>query len=157
MIARGHAGILADIYKGTRLQATVESNRFLRSDVAVADVTLEARNFPFGLRKMLPLVVATWETGAWSIAVFRNMVPYERPGTGPVESELMEASVSNAQGDHVCGMVTLLLVELGGVGLGYLFLRTPARKSASTIRLSICETAVGVRYFEPAHRDPDGR
>ena len=90
-IARGHTEILATIYQGTRLEATVESIRFLRPDVAVADVTTAAHNFPFGLRRTLLLLVATKENDAWSIAVFRNMVPYERPLAGPVERELMSA------------------------------------------------------------------
>src|SRR5215470_7523215 len=66
-IARAHSEIFATTYKGTKLSPTVESVRFLRPDVAVADVTMESQNFPFGLRRTLPLVVATKEGGAWSI------------------------------------------------------------------------------------------
>jgi len=95
MIARGHTKILATIYKGTRIVAVVESIRFLRPDVAVADVTIDSQNFPFGLRKTLPLLVVTKESGAWSIAVFRNMVPHERPLAGPLERGLMAEGSQN--------------------------------------------------------------
>ena len=92
MIARGHTEILATIYKGTRISGTVGSIRFLRPDVAAADITMEAHGFPFGIRKTMLLVIATKENGAWSIAVFRNMMPFERPLAGPVEQRLMGQS-----------------------------------------------------------------
>ena len=88
-IARGHVEILSTMYRGTRIDATVEGIRFLRPDVAVADITMIGRHFPFGLSRTMLLVVATREDGNWSIAVFRNMVAYERPVAGPVERDLM--------------------------------------------------------------------
>jgi hypothetical protein len=35
------------------------------------------------------LAACTKEDDAWSIAVFRNMVPFGRPTAGPLERELM--------------------------------------------------------------------
>jgi hypothetical protein len=35
--------------------------------------------------------VATKEGDTWSIALFRNMVPFARPAAGPVERELEAA------------------------------------------------------------------
>ncbi|HUI56064.1 MAG TPA: hypothetical protein VLY04_13905 [Bryobacteraceae bacterium] len=36
--------------------------------------------------------VVVKEHGEWSIAVFRNMVPFERPTAGPLDRELLVAS-----------------------------------------------------------------
>ena len=91
-IAHGHAEILATIYRGTKLSATVESIRFLRPDVAVMDVATTSHGFPFGIRGTMLLVVATRQEGVWSIAVFHNMVPFERPLAGPVERGLTARS-----------------------------------------------------------------
>jgi uncharacterized protein (TIGR02246 family) len=142
MIARGHSEILATIYKGTRLRAAVESIRFLRADVAVADVTMESEHFPFGIRNTLPLIVATKEDGAWSIAVFRNMVPFERPLAGPLENKLIAKSRKAIEEISmlrrivkIVGTVALLLVAVAGAGVGYLYLRKPAQAQPSAIRV----------------------
>jgi hypothetical protein len=34
-------------------------------------------------------LVAAKDAGAWSIVVFRNMVPFERPPAGPLEETMM--------------------------------------------------------------------
>lgn len=89
-IARGHKEILSTIYRGTQINATVNSIKFLRPDVASADVTLRfVGNQPFGIEQTSLGVVATKEQGAWQIAVFRNMVPMARPAAGPLERERM--------------------------------------------------------------------
>jgi len=98
LIARGHAEILSTVFKGTRLSATVESIRFVRPDVAVADVTFRLQ-YPDG-RPFMPGhypgyssagIVAAKDEGTWSIIAFRNMVPFERPMAGPLERSMMEA------------------------------------------------------------------
>ena len=90
LIAKGHNEILSTVYRGSRNSATIESILFLRPDVAVADVTFrfvgEVR--PFGLEKSSCGLVCTRDSGDWSIAVFRNMVPFSRPSAGPLEREL---------------------------------------------------------------------
>lgn len=92
LIARGHAEILSTVFHGTRMSATVNDIVFLRPDVAVADVTFRLQPAPD--KPWLPKgsscgVVATKDAGVWSIAVFRNMVPFDRPMAGPLERELM--------------------------------------------------------------------
>ncbi len=102
IIAKGHSEILATVFRGTRLQAIVNSIRFLRPDVASVDATL--RLTPAG-QTWLPQwtslgIVATKENGAWSIAVFRNLVPFERPVAGPLDQELLEARILDEQVAH---------------------------------------------------------
>jgi uncharacterized protein (TIGR02246 family) len=93
VIAKGHNEILATLYSGSRNSAKVESIRFLRADVVVADVTFSFIGdvHPFGLEGSSCGLVCTKEEGVWSIAVFRNMIPFTRPTAGPVERELMRA------------------------------------------------------------------
>ena len=101
IIARGHDEILATIFRGTRMTAVVDSVRFLRPDVAAVEATLSlqrADGRPFSLGDSgVPMpstkasYVATKEGDTWSIAVFRNMVPFARPAAGPVERELEAA------------------------------------------------------------------
>jgi uncharacterized protein (TIGR02246 family) len=100
--ARAHDEILSTIFRGTRMTAVVDSVRFLRPDVAAVEATLSlqrADGQPFGfgdsLRGPMPSTkagyVATKEGDTWSIALFRNMVPFARPAAGPVERELEAA------------------------------------------------------------------
>lgn len=102
LIARGHDEILSTVFRGTRMTAVVDSVRFLRPDVAAVEATLSLRRAdgqPFALgdslRGPMPSTkasyVATKEGDRWSIAVFRNMVPFARPAAGPVERELEAA------------------------------------------------------------------
>jgi uncharacterized protein (TIGR02246 family) len=102
LIARGHDEILSTVFRGTRLTAVVDSVRFLRPDVAVVETTLSLRQgdglpFTFGDPSRPPMphtkagYVATKEGDTWSIAVFRNMVPFARPAAGPVERALEAA------------------------------------------------------------------
>jgi uncharacterized protein (TIGR02246 family) len=91
VIARGHDEILSTIYRGTRNCANVQSIRFLRPDVAVVDVIFSLRKEngqPFELRGSSCGMVVIKEGGNWSIAVLRNMIPFERPAAGPLEREL---------------------------------------------------------------------
>jgi uncharacterized protein (TIGR02246 family) len=95
VIARGHDEIFATMFKGTTLTATIEQIRFLRPDVAVASVVLALRQrdgTPWGaFPRSLASLVAVRDGESWSIAVFRNMVPFERPAAGPVERALAAA------------------------------------------------------------------
>jgi uncharacterized protein (TIGR02246 family) len=94
VIARGHDEILATVFRGTRLAATVDQIRYLRPDVAVVDATLTLRGADGEPVAMLPAghssagFVATRESGSWAIAVFRNMIPFVRPAAGAVERSL---------------------------------------------------------------------
>jgi uncharacterized protein (TIGR02246 family) len=95
MIGRGHAEILASVFRGTRNSAVVNDIQFLRPDVAVADVTFRLE--PTVDKPWLPPysscgMVATRENGTWSIAAFRNLVPFARPVAGPLDREVLEAS-----------------------------------------------------------------
>lgn len=40
------------------------------------------------LERALPAFIALKENGVWSIAIFRNMIPFERPPAGPLERSL---------------------------------------------------------------------
>ena len=95
VIARGHDEIFATLFKGTTLTATVEQIRFLRPDVAVASVVLALRQkdgTPWGaFPRSLASLIAVRDGESWSIAVFRNMVPFQRPAAGPVERSLAAA------------------------------------------------------------------
>jgi uncharacterized protein (TIGR02246 family) len=100
LIARGHTEILSTVFRGTALSATVNEISFLRPDVAAADVTF--RIAPMADKPWLPPfsscgVVATKEGGAWSIALFRNLVPYGRPVAGPIDRESIEATHAAAK------------------------------------------------------------
>jgi uncharacterized protein (TIGR02246 family) len=92
VIARGHDEIFATIFKGTTLTATVEGIRFLRPDVATVSVALALRQkdgMPWGpFPRTLAGLVAVRDGESWSIAVFRNMVPFQRPAAGPLERSL---------------------------------------------------------------------
>jgi uncharacterized protein (TIGR02246 family) len=88
LIARGHTEILSTVFRGTRNSGIVNDITFLRPDVAAVDVT-------FRLDPTCGMV-ATKENGVWSIAVFRNMVPFVRPVAGPLDQEILNASRSAA-------------------------------------------------------------
>jgi uncharacterized protein (TIGR02246 family) len=95
LIGRGHAEILATVFRGTRSSSIVNDITFLRPDVAVADVTFRIE--PMADKPWLPPysscgIVATKENGVWAIAVFRNLVPFGRPATGPIDKEALNAS-----------------------------------------------------------------
>ena len=94
LIAQGHKEILATVFRGTTNSATVDEILFLRPDVAVANVTFRFVGEPNPLKgsKASCGMVCTKDNGQWSIAVFRNMVPFERPAAGPLERKLMAAN-----------------------------------------------------------------
>ncbi len=97
-IARGHDEIFSTIYRGTKLAATVESIDFLRPDVAVLDTKFVLRkddgSTAFGIPYTSAGIIATQNDGIWSIAVFRNMVPFARPVAGPVEREFTQENTA---------------------------------------------------------------
>jgi uncharacterized protein (TIGR02246 family) len=95
IIGKVHDEILATVFKGTRNSATVNEIRFLRPDVASVDVTFRIQ--PMKGKPWIPPystcgIVATKDNGSWSIAVLRNMVPFERPTGGRLDEEFMHAS-----------------------------------------------------------------
>ena len=92
LIARAHTEILTGIHRGTRLAAEVNSVRLLRPDVAVADVSTRMTPAVLGPRAASACIVAAKAGGEWSIAVFHNMIPFERALPGPIERELMSES-----------------------------------------------------------------
>ena len=99
VIARGHDEIFATMFRGTTLTATIEHVRFLRPDVAAASVVMTLRQkdgTPWGpfLRTVASLV-AVRDGKSWSIAVFHNMVPFQRPAAGPLERSLAAAPPSH--------------------------------------------------------------
>ncbi len=101
IIAEVHGEILATVFRGTRNSMEVNDIRFLRPDVAAVDVTFRIQ--PIADKPWLPPYsscgfIATKENGEWSIAVFRNMVPFDRPLAGPRDRELWETSRSVCQG-----------------------------------------------------------
>jgi len=86
------------------MSATVNDIAFLHPDVAAADVTF--RIAPMPDKPWLPAytscgLVATREHGSWSIALFRNLVPFGRPATGPLDRELTDASRAAAASTNV--------------------------------------------------------
>jgi uncharacterized protein (TIGR02246 family) len=97
VIARGHDEILATVFRGTRLDATVDQIRYLRPDVALVDVTFTLRGAGGQPFARMPAgqssagFVATNESGIWAIAAFRNMIPFARPLAGAVERSLAGA------------------------------------------------------------------
>lgn len=91
MIARGRNEILSTVFRNARISATVQSIRFIRPDVAVAEVALSILTEdvgPFGQEQSQGGLVAAKEDGSWSIVVFRNMVPFQRPSAGPFERSI---------------------------------------------------------------------
>jgi uncharacterized protein (TIGR02246 family) len=97
LIGRGHVEILSTVFRGTRNSAVVNDITFLRPDVAAADVTFRIE--PMADKPWLPPysscgIVTTKENGVWSIAVFRNLVPFGRPVAGPLDREAWETSRS---------------------------------------------------------------
>lgn len=88
-IARGHEEILSTIYRGSRGSASVHSIRFVRPDVAVvdADLTLQTEHGTLAGTSNASMV-AVREGDTWSIVVFHNMIPFQRPTAGPIEHAL---------------------------------------------------------------------
>ena len=101
LIARGHDELFATVFQGTTLTPAIEQVRFLRPDVAVAEVvfTLKQKDgTPWrGFPRSIASLTAVREGETWAIAVFRNMVPFERPAAGPVEKSLAAAQSSSSQ------------------------------------------------------------
>ena len=100
VIARGHDEVFATVFKGTTLTPAIEQVRFFRPDVAVAEVVFTLRQkdgTPWrGYPRTIASLTAVREDGTWAIAVFRNMVPFERPAAGPVERALAAAPQSSS-------------------------------------------------------------
>jgi uncharacterized protein (TIGR02246 family) len=95
-IGRGHAEILSTVFRGTQLNATVNTVEFLRPDVAIVDVTLRLTapaESPWIPKYTSCGIVATQEEGRWAISVFRNMVPFDRPLAGQLDRELHAKSI----------------------------------------------------------------
>ena len=103
LIGKGHTEILSTVFRGTRNRAHVNDIVFLRADIALVDVTFCLE--PMTDKPWLPPfsscgIVATKEQGAWSIAAFRNLVPFDRPLAGAIDRETLEASRRAVPGAH---------------------------------------------------------
>jgi len=84
-IARGHAEILRTIYAGSRNRFTLESLRWLRSDVALAHVRaeLDAPAGPLAGRHAARFSAVLVRNGtAWEIAAFHNTLAPGQPPAG---------------------------------------------------------------------------
>lgn len=95
VIARGHDEIFSTIYRGTALEAEVEDIYFLKPDVALVNTKFFLRKhgtsfFP-GVAHTSCGIIAVKNDSMWAIAVFRNMVPFSRPATGPVDLQVASA------------------------------------------------------------------
>jgi uncharacterized protein (TIGR02246 family) len=87
LIRDGHDELFRTIFRGVRLAARPLSVRFLSPGIAVVEAEF---SYPGGMIlpgviRALAQYVAVRSGAAWEIAVFRNMVPFERPVAGPVE------------------------------------------------------------------------
>jgi uncharacterized protein (TIGR02246 family) len=81
-LAAGHQAIFDTVYKGTRLQADVESIRYVRPDVAVLNVDgqlVQADGVPVARRRSHALAVAERLVDGWRIVAFQNLVPVTEP------------------------------------------------------------------------------
>jgi uncharacterized protein (TIGR02246 family) len=89
LIRDGHEELLRTIFRGKTLAARLLSVRFLSGEIAVVEAEFSYPNgiLP-GVTRGLAQYVAVRSAGRWEIAVFRNMIPFERPIAGPVELEL---------------------------------------------------------------------
>lgn len=101
LIGRGHDEILSTVFRGTRTSGAVNDIRFLTAEVAVADVTFRIQPMPD--KPWMPRysscgIVVTKNGGDWTIAVFRNMVPFDRPVAGPLDRELLEVGRAAMEG-----------------------------------------------------------
>jgi uncharacterized protein (TIGR02246 family) len=79
-IAAAHKEIFAGVYKGSRIDATLERVRPLREDLAVLDIDArmtDASGKPFGPKRAHAMAVAERQAGGWRILAFQNMVPVE--------------------------------------------------------------------------------
>ena len=77
-IAAAHRKIFASVYKGTRIDATLDHVRQLRDDLAVLDIDAkmtDAAGAPFGPGHAHALAVAERQAAGWRIVAFQNMVP----------------------------------------------------------------------------------
>jgi uncharacterized protein (TIGR02246 family) len=100
LIAEGHNELFRTVFRGVTLACEATRVRFLRPDTAVveADVTYPNGILP-GVTRALVQYVALRGGGAWEIAVFRTMIPFERPVAGPVE-ERVRAAMSHPPHVH---------------------------------------------------------
>jgi uncharacterized protein (TIGR02246 family) len=80
---RRHAEVFAGVFRGTTLTLTVKKLRFVRPDVAIADIDTEVSGArlrpqgvavgPDGVLRSRLLMVLLKENGAWCIAAYHNV------------------------------------------------------------------------------------
>ena len=80
---RRHAEVFAGVFRGTTLSLTMKKLRFVRPDVAIADVDTEVAGAqlrpqgvavgPDGLLRSRLLMVLVKQNGAWWIATYHNV------------------------------------------------------------------------------------
>jgi uncharacterized protein (TIGR02246 family) len=97
LIGAGHDELLRTIFRGVTLASKVVSVRILAADIAVveAELSYPGRAILPGVTRALAQYVAQRSAHGWEIAVFRNMIPFERPVAGPVE-ERVRADMASA-------------------------------------------------------------
>lgn len=94
LIREGHNELFRTIFRGVTIAAQVLSVRFLTPDVVAveAEFTYPTRNNLPGVTRALAHYVAMRSPAPsgdhWEIAVFRNMIPFERAMAGPVEQRV---------------------------------------------------------------------
>ncbi|HLZ84717.1 MAG TPA: SgcJ/EcaC family oxidoreductase [Caulobacteraceae bacterium] len=96
LIGEGHDELFRTLFRGVTLASKVVAVRFLTADIAVVEADLSYPNgiLP-GVTRALAHYVAQRSDAGWKIAVFRNMIPFERPVAGPVE-ERVRAEMAQA-------------------------------------------------------------
>jgi uncharacterized protein (TIGR02246 family) len=79
-ISAAHDNLFKTVFPDTHVDSEILAIRFLRPDVAAVELRSSVCRNSDGQRLSsgLPQWIVTKENGAWSIAVFRNMVPVER-------------------------------------------------------------------------------
>ena len=89
LIGRGHDELFRTLFRGTTIAAEVISVRVLGSGLVAVEAEL---TYPHGIlpgvTRSLVSYVAREMGAGWEIVVFRNMIPFERPVSGPVELEV---------------------------------------------------------------------
>ena len=91
IIGRGHAELIAPVFRGTRLTANILGIPLVHPDDALAEAHLHlsrTNGQPYPVGPSLASIVAVRAAGKWVIAALRNMVSSERAATGPVEREM---------------------------------------------------------------------
>ena len=96
LIGGGHDELFRTVFRGTTLAAKVLAVRDLAPGLAAVEAELSfPKGSPIGATRALAHYIARQTaSGKWEIIVFRNMVPFERPVSGPVEEQIRREAMS---------------------------------------------------------------